>query len=149
MTYTWSVRVRAESRKASRALARNHSFRVGAGLSFEPSDELPSALEHLLAALASDLLTTFQTFARRRRIIVDNAEISLNCHLENPLVHLGVIGEEGTPAVKTIQGVMYVSAEAKSDEDLTDAWDETLLRSPIYATLSRAASIDIRFQPTA
>jgi hypothetical protein len=99
--------------------------------------------------LAADLLTTFQTFARRRRIPVDAAELSLNCRLENPLVHLGVIGEEGSPAIEAIDGVFYVSADAPSDDALDAVWQETVLRSPIYATLSRAAKLNIRFQPTA
>lgn len=130
-------------------LARNHAFRVGAALSFEASDDLPSALEHLIGALAADLLTTFAAIARQRRIIVDASELSLNCKLENPLVHLGVIGETGTPGIESIEGVFYVSAEAPSEEDLPKAWMDTQLRSPLFVTLSRSARLDIRFQPTA
>ena len=149
MSASWSVRVRTESRKAACVLARNHSFRVGPALSFEPSDELPSALEHLLGALAADLLTTFLTVSRQCRVAVDATELVLTCRLDNALVHLGVLGEEGTPAIESIEGVFYVSAEAPSDDDLHLAWRQTLSRSPIFATLSRAARLDIRFQPTA
>jgi hypothetical protein len=143
------VRVRTESRKAASVLARNHSFRVGPALSFEPLDELPSALEHLLGALSADLLTTFLTVARQCRVAVDATELVLTCRLENPLVHLGVIGEEGTPAIESIDGVFYVSADAPSDDELVQAWRQTLSRSPIFTTLNRAARLDIRFQPTA
>lgn len=149
MTTSWTVRVRAESRVASRVLARNHAFCVGPGLSFEPTDPLPSGLEHLLGALASDLLSTLQTYARRRRIPIDAAEVSLTCRLENPLVTLGVVGEEGSPAVESIDGTLYLSADAPSEEALHDLWRETLRRSAIYSTLSRAATVRIRFQPTA
>jgi hypothetical protein len=102
--HVWSVRVRAESRQASRIHARNHTFRVGPPLSFEPTDDLPSALEHLLGALAADLLGTLYTFARRRRLPIDSAELVLNATLENPLVHLGVIGEEGSPGLERVEG---------------------------------------------
>ena len=148
VSYSWSVRVRTESRKTACVLARNHSFRVGPALSFEPSDELPSGLELLLGALAADLLTTFLTVARQLRVAVDATELVLTCRLDNPLVHLGVIGEAGTPAIESIDGVFYVSAEA-ADSDLELTWARTLSRSPIFATLSRAARLEIRFQPTA
>ncbi len=148
MNYTWSVRVRAESKKSARVHARNHSFRVGPALSFEPSDELPSALEHLLGALASDLATTFWSYAKRRRIFVEAIELSLNCQLQNPLMHLGVLGAEGSPAIESISGVFYASVEAESDEAVQSLWEQTLAASPIYSTLSRAAQIKLRFQPT-
>jgi hypothetical protein len=147
LTYTWTARVRAESRKASRIHTRNHTFRVGPSLSFEPTDELPSALEHLLGALAADLLHTFQVYARRARIPIDALELSLTCRLENPLVHLGVLGEEGSPRLEAIEGVFYASADAGA-EALDRLWQETLKRAPIYATLERACPLTIRFAPT-
>ncbi len=148
MKHVWSVRVRAESRHASRVHARNHSFRVGPALSFEPKDELPSALEHLLGALAADLLGTLLTFARRRRVPIDASEIVLNCSLENPLVHLGVVGEEGWAGIGSIDGILYASTDAEP-ASLEALWAEVQLRAPVYNTLSRAASVNIRFVPTA
>lgn len=147
MTYTWTARVRAESRKASRIHTRNHTFRVGPSLSFEPTDELPSALEHLIGALAADLLHTFQMYARRARIPLDALELSLTCQLQNPLVHLGVIGEEGSAAIKIIEGTFYASADAEP-EVMRRLWQETLQRAPIYATLAKACDVAIRFSPT-
>ena len=144
MKHVWSVRVRAESRQASRIHARNHTFRVGPPLSFEPSDELPSALEHLLGALAADLLGTLYTYARRRRLPIDSAELVLNASLENPLVHLGVIGEEGSPGLERVEGKLYAALEAEPAAAQA-LWDEVLQRAPVYNTLKRAADIDIRF----
>jgi hypothetical protein len=141
------VRVRAESRQASRIHTRNHTFRVGPPLSFEPSDELPSALEHLLGALAADLLGTLYTYARRRRVAIDAAELALTASLHNPLVHLGVIGEEGSPGLERVDGTLYASTDA--DLDVADAlWIEVLQWATIYNTLSKAADIRIRFQIT-
>jgi uncharacterized OsmC-like protein len=143
--HVWSVRVRAESRHASHVHARNHAFRVGPPLSFEPKDEIPSALEHLLGALAADLLGTLFLYARRRRIPVDAAELVLNAALENPLVHLGVVGEEGSPALEEVSGTLYASIDASAD-DAEALWEETLRRAPVYQTLARAARIEIRFR---
>jgi hypothetical protein len=141
--HVWSVRVRAESRQESRIFARNHAFRVGPPLSFEPEDALPSALEHLIGALAADLIGTLLTYARRRRIEVEAAELSLNCTLENPLVHLGVRGEDGSPAIEEISGVLYVCTFADLP-DVDALWQEALQRAPIYNTLAKACRVSVR-----
>jgi hypothetical protein len=128
-------------------MARNHAFRVGPPLSFDTSDVLPSALEHLLGAFASDVLGTFQIYARRARLPIDALELSLTCLMENPLVHLGVVGEEGSPRIERLEGTVYVSSDAEPQE-LKRVWGESLARSPLYATLSRACDVALRLVPT-
>jgi hypothetical protein len=143
----WSVRVRAESRQEFTVLARNHAVRVGPALSFDTQDHLPSALEQFIGAYASDLLSGFQTFARRRRVPIDALEIVVECRLENPLVHLGVVGEEGSPRIERIEGSLYVSSDAAPAE-LEDLWEIVLDRSPLHATLARSVELAIRLVPT-
>ena len=145
--FVWTARVRADEEQTVTVHARNLTFRIGAPLSFRPSDTYPSALEHLLAALAADLIGTFRSVARRRRIALDDLEIAVNGTLHDPLAHVGIVGEDGDPSLKAVTGVLFVSSDA-SPETLHAVWADTLQRSPLYRTLSRAADIQIRFEPT-
>lgn len=145
--FIWTVRVRADDDQTVTVHSRNLAFRIGDPVSFRPTDSHPSALEILLGALAADLIGTFRSVARRRRIIVDSVEISANATLNNPLAHIGVVGEEGEPSLKEVQGVLYVSSMSES-EILHDVWSETLRRAPIYLTLSRAAELRFRLEIT-
>lgn len=145
--FTWTVRVRAADPRTVTVHARNHAFPIGDPLSFRPTDEHPSAIELLLGAFAADLTQTFRTLARKQRLVLDALEFSATCTLHNPLVHVGVIGEEGDPGLERIDGTLYVSADA--EEALTALWEETLRRSPLYNTLSKAAKLSLRLQITA
>jgi uncharacterized OsmC-like protein len=145
--FIWTVRVRADNEQTTTVHARNLAFPVGDPVSFRPTDTHPSALELLLGALAADLIGTFRSAARRRRLPLDSLEMSLNGTLHDPLGHIGVVGEEGDPSVKEIYGALYVSSDAAS-EALQEVWLETLRRSPLYLTLSRAADLRIRLQIT-
>jgi hypothetical protein len=147
VNHVWSVRVRTEARQEFTVLARNHAFRVGPALTFDSQDRLPSALEQFVGALACDLLSTFQTFARRRRVRIDALECTLEFGLDNPLIHLDVVGEEGSPRIQRIEGAVYVSSDAEPDR-LHEVWQETLLRSPLYTTLERATEMSLRLVPT-
>jgi hypothetical protein len=104
-------------------------------------------LEAAVGALAADLSTTFLGLAKRRRVTLDALEMVLNTELDNPLVVLGVVGEEGHPGIACIRGTFYVSADAEPD-DLFRIWEETLRRSPLYCTFRRAAEVSIRLSVT-
>jgi uncharacterized OsmC-like protein len=145
--FVWTARVRADEEQTVTVHARNLAFRIGEPLSFRPSDSHASALEHLIAALAADLIGTFRSAARRRRIPLDNIEMSINATLHDPLGYVGVVGEQGDPSLKAVDGVLYVSSDA-SPEALQAVWADTLSRSPIYRTLSRAAILVIRLKIT-
>ena len=70
-------------------------------------------------------------------------EIALSGRLDNILVHLGVIGEQGHPGFRAIEGTMYVSSD--SDQPAIESvWQRTLARSPLYNTLTRCADVTIR-----
>ncbi len=139
------MRVRTDSSGLT-ASARNHSWRVGEPLSFAPKDELPTAVELAVGALAADLIGGLRRICRLKRIDFERAELSVQWTLDNPLTYIGVVGEEGTPAISTIYGVLYVSCF--EEEALSEAWQETLLRSPLFNTLRKAAVINLRLNVT-
>ena len=146
--FIWTVRVRTEAKRTVTVHARNHVFPVGDPLTFRPTDEHPSALELMLGAFAADITATFRALAASRRIPLDALEFSASCCLDNPLVHVGVIGEEGHPGIQRIEGTLYVAAPA-SELELESLWNETLVRSPLYNTLRGAVDIALRLQATA
>ena len=146
-TFVWTVRVRADAPRTVTVHARNHAFSVGEPLSFRPTDTYPSAIELMLGAFAADLTATFRTFARQQRVTLDAIEFSASCSLNNPLMHIGVFGEEGHPGLERIDGTLYVSSDA--DEAILAAlWKTTLARSPLYNTLCSVVEISLRMQAT-
>ena len=147
-TFVWTVRVRADASRAVTVHARNHAFSVGEPLTFRPTDDTPSAIELMLGAFAADLTQTFRALARKQRLPLDALEFSATCTLNNPLIHVGVIGEEGHPGLERIEGTLYVSSDAEV-ETLTALWHETLKRSPLYNTLCNTVELSLRLQPTA
>ena len=74
---------------------------------------------------------------------VHAVEIALTGRLDNILVHLGVIGEQGHPGLRAIDGTVYVSADS-DPQTIESAWQRTLARSPLYNTLTRCAEVTIR-----
>lgn len=146
--FTWTVRVRTEASRTVTVHARNHVFPVGAPLSFRPTDDHPSAIELALGAFAADLTATFRAQAALKRIPLDALEFSASCHLNNPLIHVGVIGAEGHPGIERIDGTLYVAADA-DELALAELWRETLLRSPLYNTFNAAIELSLRLEVTA
>ncbi|MFN8423944.1 MAG: OsmC family protein [Anaerolineae bacterium] len=147
MSTSWTVRVRADGPDDATAHVRQHTLRVGAAAGFDAEAPLPSAVETLIGALGADLLSTFGAAARRARVPLDALEIVLTGALDNPLVHLGVIGEEGSPRIAAIDGTLYVACDAAVD-DIERLWDTARARSPLYATLGRSVALNVRLCPT-
>lgn len=145
--FVWTVRVRTEAQRTVTVHTRNHVFSVGDPLSFRPTDDHPSAIELMLGAFAADLTGTFRSLIGARRIPLDALEFSATCTLNNPLVHVGVIGEEGHPGIERIEGTLYVSADA-DDDTLAELWQESLVRSPLYNTLNRSVELSLRLMTT-
>ena len=146
--HSWTVRVERVGEKHARAYTRNHAFSVGEQAGFEESDPHPSAVEYLLAALGGDLIRGLEAQAARRRVAVDALELRLAGRLNNPLTHLGVVGETGHPGLESVEGTLYVSADA-DEGALEEMWQETLARSPLFHTLRRCATmaIELRVMP--
>ncbi len=146
-TFVWTVRVRTEAPRTVVVHARNHAFSIGEPLSFRPTDDHPSALEMMLGAFAADLTATFRSLASKQRLPLDALEFSASCTLNNPLIYVGVQGEEGHPGLQRIEGTLYVSSDAE-EADLMALWKTTLERSPLYNTLRGAVELSLRMQPT-
>ncbi len=145
--FIWTVRVRADKDQTVSVHARNVAFRIGDPVSFRPADNHPCSLEVLMGALAADLIGTLQTTARRSRIFLDSIEMSVNLTLNDALAHVGVVGEDGDPSVKAIHGALYISSDEDPDA-LQTMWEDSLRRSPIYLTLTRAVDLQIRLEVT-
>ncbi len=140
--HRWQLRARWTG-GATRVYARNHAFDVGVQASLADADANASALEHLVGALAADLLAGLSAAAARRRIAIDELEANLSAELDNPLVHLGVIGETGHAGLKSVAGTVWVSGDL-DQAALDELWRDMLGRAPCFQTLSRAASVDVR-----
>ncbi|WP_257988328.1 sulfurtransferase TusA family protein [Bacillus sp. V33-4] len=140
--YKWSVRVRGEQGLSAKIHSRNHTFMAGQPADFSHKVIAPSAIDYLLASLASCLTVGYKAQASRRNIVIDNLELSLKGGLENVLYHLE-LEDEGSPQIKQISGTFFVSSP-EQEEILLQLWNDTLVRSPIYQTLNQAINIDIK-----
>lgn len=134
-TYEWRARSRSTGHQKSTVYFRNFSIDVGQPASFEERDEHPSAVEYLLGALAGSLTTGFATECSRESLEVDDIEVSIRGKLHNVLSHLGI--EEGDPSFESIELKCFASTFDPEDK-VREAWDRTLTRSPIAATLMKA-----------
>jgi hypothetical protein len=143
--HSWSVRVRsARPGETARSLgyARGVSFPFGDSASFREVDPLPSLVEQQLGLVGADLVAGLTSLAARRGIPIDAVEVSVTGTLENPLVHIGVVGEEGHAGFDLIDATVYVATDV-DEEILQPLWDEVLRRAPIVNTLSRAARVTL------
>ncbi|MFO1444205.1 OsmC family protein [Bacillus sp. Bva_UNVM-123] len=141
--YKWNVRVQGEKDLKARIYARNHSFYSGQPADFGANVDAPSAIDYLLSSLASCLTVGFKAHASRKKVIVDQIEISLKGEIDNILYHMEM-EDTGNPSLKTITGTCYVSSSA--DESLLEnIWQNNLDRSPIYQTLKKAVEINLTF----
>lgn|GEM_PF-247937 len=140
-SYEWRARARSSGHLESTVYCRNFSFRVGQAASFEDQDEHPSAVEYLLGALAGALTTAFATECSRSGLELDDAEISIRARLANPLAHLGL--EDGDPSVAAIELKCFASS-LDDEERVRAAWQRTVERSPLAATLAKATELTIK-----
>lgn len=138
----FSVRATARQGSPATAYVRARSFEVGLPLTFDPEYGHVTALELVLGAVAGELVTGLLRLARERRLAVHHVEAVCDGELDNPLTHLGVVGEEGHPGLVGLSVKVFVD----SDEDeagLRRAWDETLARSPLVHTFRSVARLDL------
>ena len=140
-TYEWRLRARSSGHLRSTVYCRNFSFDVGQPASFEEKDRYPSAVEYFLGAIAAALTTGFATECARAGLEIDDIEISAKCRLENVLAHLGL--EEGDPAFADIELKCFVST-SEAEDRVRQAWDLTVQRSPIVATLRKAHDLKLK-----
>jgi hypothetical protein len=139
--YEWRLRVRATGPLKSTVYCRNFSFDVGQPASFEEKDRHPSAVEVMLGALAGDLTVGFANECSRSGIGIDDVEITIKGRLGNVLAHLGL--QEGDPSFQKIEVKCFAST-MEAEGRVRDAWERTVLHSPIASTLKRAVDLDLK-----
>lgn len=140
----WSVRIQRRKGRV-RAYARRSTFDIGSQATLRDDDSLPSSVEYALGALGGDLVCGLEREAAARRISLEAVEVTLSGRLNNILVHIGVIGEQGHAGFESVQGVIYVATDA-SQSEMQAAWQAALDRSPLFNTFSRAAHVTLSLQ---
>jgi hypothetical protein len=139
--YEWRARARSTGNLKSTVYCRNFSIEVGQPASFEASDKYPSAVEYLLAALAGDLITGFAAECTKNSLAVDDIEMTVSGRLNNILAHLGL--EDGDPSFASIEMKLFISS-FEDQAKVCAAWDRTLKRSPMAATLDKAVDLKVK-----
>jgi hypothetical protein len=142
------VRASAGADGGVRLHSGHHSFSAEGRTGLAAKAAHPSPLDYLLAALAADLVAGLMREARRTGSAFDAIELSLTGRLANPLVALGVVGEEGSARLARIRGSLYLSSEGP-EARLLEMWDEVRRKAPVYATLAASSVVDItlKFEP--
>ena len=121
---------------------RSQQVRVGAPISFDEQHPLPTALELMLGALGSDVAVSLLALASKKRVEIDHVEVVVEGTINNPLVWLGVVGEQGSTALEQAQVKVYVGT-LETPERVHPLWNEAIARSPLVSTLTRALAIDL------
>jgi hypothetical protein len=129
-----------------RLVTRNLSLAAEGQTSLDPGATHPSALDLLVAALVADLLAGLHREAARAGVTLYDTELNASAYLDNPLVALGVVGEEGSAALAAIHGTLYVSCDAGAAA-LDALWRRSLERAPVHSTLRRCADVRIDLKP--
>ncbi len=143
-----AVRASVSPNEQVKVYARGQMTTLGKGWSFDIAEPAMTGAETLLGVLVSDVLGLFTRLARRARVSVDEVEATATVQLVDPLVHLGVIGSEGTPRYEAFILRAYLGTSA-SESTVRHLWEETLRRAPLYQTLHRAGLVKAHFQLTA
>ncbi len=142
--FAWTLRITGNGRKGATAFCRKHKFEVGQPLHFDEEYDQIASLEYVLGALGADLVTGFAVLADKRRLDLDDLEAVVQGHLQNPLIYLGVVGEEGHPGIRSVTIRVYVSSP-EPEESVRAVWEEMLERSPLYRTFASAVDLHLEF----
>jgi hypothetical protein len=138
----WTIRVGSGQGDGATAFVRRERVEIVAPLTFDAEASGITALEYLLLAVAGDLVTGFRALARRRRLVIDQVEALVHGELDNPLTHLGVIGEEGHPGLSSLSVKLYVGSP-NSEEEIRKLLEEVRLRSPMFHTFQRLIPLEL------
>jgi hypothetical protein len=143
--HRWHVRVLSSAGGRAVAYARRRHFEIGAPVQFDEEYDAITALEYVLGAIGADLVNGLQALAAKRRIPVDEIEAAVSAQLNNPLMYLGVIGEQGHPGIEKIAIRVYVNSPA-DEAEVRLLWDEVLIRSPLVWTFGKSLQLELDFQ---
>jgi hypothetical protein len=142
-----SVRATCRDESGAECFARGHGWGHGRGVEFDERAPRPAALEHLIGAAAGELLVNLRALARRRRLVIDGIEALAEGEVAHPLAVLGVVGEDGAPALALLRLRVFLAADCGGD-DLDALWREALGRCVILNTLRRAVLLELGFTAT-
>ena len=142
---SWSLRVRGEGTDRAKVTTRHHQFTVGAPLSFDREYDGTTALEQALGALGADVVNGFTVLADRQRVEIEDVEATVHAELENPLIYLGVVGEEGDPGLERVEVKVYASSPAP-EATVREVWDEARRRSPLISTFRACIDLELSLQ---
>lgn len=140
--YEWRVRVRSTGNRTATAYARNFSFPIGQPASFDESDDHPSALEHVLAALAAELVNGFATHCHQVRLEIDDLECTAKGRLHDVLAQVGL--SDGDPSLARVDLSLFATSPEKGAV-LRTAWETVRKRSPLLQTLAKSCDMHDRF----
>lgn len=143
--FQWSLRVASGNRGQAVVYARQHQFTVGAPVQFDQQYPGLTALEYVLGAIGADIVNTLRVIARRRRVEIGDMEALVSGELNNPLTHLGVVGEAGHPGLETVRVRVYVSTVEPEDR-IQRVWDEMQEKSPLICTFRAAITLEIELK---
>lgn len=140
--YEWRLRTRSTGNLKSTVYCRNFSWDLGQPASFEEKDARPCAVEALLGALGCDLATGYSTACAKEGLDIEDIELTVRGRLANVLAHLGI--EDGDPSFAAIEVKCFASS-MDNETKVRQAWENTVLRSPLAATLAKAVELTIKF----
>ena len=143
--HRFSVRVSTQGRELATVYARTHRVEIGLPLSFDAEYSAITALETALGAIGADLCCGIQRLAKKQRLEVDDVEAVVHAELDNPLVHLGVVGEEGSPEMKRVSIKDYVGS-LEDEPKLVALLEETRRRSPLIRTFEKAVALELEMR---
>jgi hypothetical protein len=142
---TCELRIASGNEDSAAVYIRQRRLEIGQPLSFDAKYSGITALEAFSGAFAADIINGLLLRARKRRIQIDQVEALVKLWLRNPLTFLDVVGEEGDPSIESLLLQLYVSTLEM--ETLVKALlDETLVHSPLFLTLRKAANVKVNFQ---
>lgn len=141
-TVTWHVRLASTAAGEATAYLRQHRLTVGVPVHFDSQYGHVTALELFLAAIGAELTAGLTDLARRQRLIFDSVEAVISGQLHNPLVYLGVKGEEGHPGLAQITAKVYVSTP-EPEQAVHGVWQRFIERAPLTQTLRQAVELDV------
>ena len=137
-----TLRAVSSDRDAVRVTTRGIQLSIGQPVEFDAEAAEPSALECALAALGAEIVGGLKTFARRRRLVLDDVEAVVKARLEAPLVYLEVIGESGTPRISRVAVRVYVSSPEAPDL-IERAFHDAIAVLPLAGTLKSATDLAV------
>ena len=135
----WKSRVKWVGGFRAKAYVRDHTFTIDEPADLAGVDTAPNAVEYVLSALGGCFTVGFILNATKRRVRVENLEISLEGRIDNILTFLG-LSKDGHPGYREIKAKLFVRADA-DPKVIEEIWSETLETSPVGNTLSRNVKI--------